>query len=59
VGPPGRGSPPDATLELVDLAGGELPLLDDTPGYGSYSRTLTNDWSTNIASLDGFVFVTA
>ena len=50
----------DAQFELVDIADWKLPLLDDPllPGYGSYSRTLTEQWSAKIASFDGFVFVT-
>ena len=61
VGSPDRRPTSDAQFELVDFADWKLPLLDDPllPGYGSYSRTLTEQWSAKIAAFDGFVFVTA
>lgn len=52
------------TLELVDIATFNLPLFDE-PGIpqaitdpSGYAHQHTRDWSTRIAPLDAFVFVT-
>ncbi|MCL7377062.1 NADPH-dependent FMN reductase [Streptomyces sp. 35G-GA-8] len=51
----------DAEYELVDLMDYKLPLLDElhTPKMGRYSQPHTYEWSSKIASFDGFVIVTA
>lgn len=51
----------DAEFELVDLKAFDLPLLDEPvpPSMGQYSKPHTKKWAAKIASLDGFVFVTA
>jgi NAD(P)H-dependent FMN reductase len=49
-----------AEFELVDVAGFELPLLDEPapPSSGHYSKPHTKRWAETIAALDAFVFVT-
>ncbi len=44
----------DAAYEIVDLADYRLPFLGDPAGEQQVA-----DWANKIASLDGFVFVTA
>ncbi|MFM9278675.1 NADPH-dependent FMN reductase [Paenibacillus jiagnxiensis] len=44
----------DATYEIVDLADYNLPFLGDPSGEQQVAA-----WAKKIASLDGFVFVTA
>lgn len=50
-----------AEFELIDLAGLNLPFLDEpTPAlYGSYQNEHSKRWSRVVAEADGFVFVTA
>jgi NAD(P)H-dependent FMN reductase len=50
----------DATVEVVDLADHELPLLDErAPAiFGAYEHPHTRRWAAVIGSFDGFVFVT-
>lgn len=50
----------DAQFSLVDIAGFNLPLLDEPvpPSMGKYSKQHTKDWAAAIGSYDGFVFVT-
>lgn len=51
----------DAEFELVDIADYNLPLYDEPvpPSMStSYAKEHTQKWSSKIASLDGFVFVT-
>lgn len=50
----------DVTYELVDLADFELPVLDEPiPGImGDYRHEHTRRWADEIASFDGFIFVT-
>lgn len=50
----------DAAFELVDLAGFQLPLLDEAmpPSMGQYANAHTKKWAQAIAAYDGFVFVT-
>lgn len=47
-------------VELVDLAGFDLPLLDEAahPRLGQYENEPTRRWSASVASADAFVFVT-
>lgn len=49
-----------ASLELVDIADYELPLLDERlPAlFGQYENAHTKRWAAKIGSFDGFVFVT-
>ncbi len=51
----------DAEFEVVDVADFDLPLLDEPvpASMGVYSQPHTRAWAEKIASLDGFVFVTA
>lgn len=51
----------DAEFEVVDIADFDLPLLDEPvpASMGMYSKPHTKAWAEKIASLDGFVFVTA
>lgn len=50
----------EVAYEVVDLAAMDLPLLDEPvpAALGSYRREHTRRWSEQIASFDGFVFVT-
>jgi NAD(P)H-dependent FMN reductase len=50
----------DAEFELVDIAGYNLPLLDEPmpPLFAQYTHEHTKSWSDKIASFDGYVFVT-
>jgi NAD(P)H-dependent FMN reductase len=54
------GERPDATLELIDIADYDLPLLDEAnpPSLGKYEKPHTKKWAAAIAGYDGFVFVT-
>ena len=49
-----------ATVEVVDLADHELPLLDEpAPAiFGAYEHPHTRQWAAVIDRFDGFVFVT-
>ena len=49
-----------ATIEVVDLADHELPLLDErAPAiFGAYEHPHTRRWAAVIERFDGFVFVT-
>ncbi len=49
-----------ATVEIVDLADYRLPLLDEPlpAAIGAYAKPHTRHWAEQIASYDGFVFVT-
>ncbi|CAM4064727.1 NADPH-dependent FMN reductase [Kibdelosporangium persicum] len=51
----------EASLELVDIADYELPMLDEpapaATGYG-YLNAHTKRWAATIDRFDGFVFVT-
>lgn len=48
-----------ATVELLDLADYELPLLDEAvPAmFGGYAHAHTKRWAAAISSYDAFVFV--
>jgi NAD(P)H-dependent FMN reductase len=50
----------DAHFELLDVASFNLPLLDEpAPAtLGPYEHEHTRQWSSAIASFDGYVFVT-
>ena len=50
----------DARYRLVDIQDFDLPLLDEPipPSQGRYSKEHTKRWSAEIASFDGYVFVT-
>jgi NAD(P)H-dependent FMN reductase len=51
----------DASFELVDIQGFNLPLLDEPippAAMQPYAKAHTNAWAGKIASLDAFVFVT-
>lgn len=50
----------DADYALLDIAQFELPLLDEPmpASFGQYSQPHTRKWSAEIASFDGYVFVT-
>lgn len=50
----------DAEFELVDIAGYNLPLLDEPmpPLFAQYSHEHTRAWSDKIGSFDAYVFVT-
>src|SRR5687767_7201833 len=50
----------DAEFELVDIKDFNLPLLDEPipPSQGKYAKEHTKKWAAEIASFDGFVFVT-
>ncbi len=50
----------DAEFVTIDLAEHPLPLLDEPvpASAGKYAHDHTRSWSTAIAGLDGFVFVT-
>ncbi len=49
-----------ATVDLVDLAEYELPLLDEPvpAAFGEYRHEHTRRWAAAVGSYDGFVFVT-
>lgn len=49
-----------ATVELVDLADFDLPLLDEPVAaiFGDYRNPHTVRWAATVDSFDGFVFVT-
>jgi NAD(P)H-dependent FMN reductase len=51
----------DAEFELIDLRDFNLPLLDEPtpPSMGKYTKEHTKRWAARVASLDGFIFVTA
>lgn len=48
-------------FELLDLQEWDLPFLaePESPSTGNYTLESSKKWSAKIASLDGFVFVTA
>lgn len=50
----------EATVEVVDVAGYGLPLLDEpVPAiFSDYRNAHTRRWAATIDSFDGFVFVT-
>lgn len=50
----------DASYEIVDLAEVDLPRYNETvpPIVGHYQQAHTRRWAAQIASYDGFVFVT-
>jgi NAD(P)H-dependent FMN reductase len=50
----------EATYELVDLQGVNLPLLDEPVAamFGQYEHEHTKQWSQIIDEADGFIFVT-
>jgi NAD(P)H-dependent FMN reductase len=50
----------DAEFELVDIAGYNLPLLDEPmpPVFGQYHHGHTKAWSKKIESFDAYVLVT-
>ena len=49
-----------AEFDLVDIAGYNLPLLDEPlpPKFAQYSHDHTKTWSDRIAPFDAFIFVT-
>ena len=51
---------PDLTLEVVDLAEQDLPLLDEPmpPAMGAYQHEHTRAWAKLVDSFDGYLFVT-
>jgi NAD(P)H-dependent FMN reductase len=51
---------PELSLELLDLAEFELPLLDEPtpPALGAYRHEHTRRWAEAVGVCDGFVFVT-
>lgn len=51
----------DVGYELIDLKEIDLPFLNEphSPMLGKYEHQKTKDWSKKVASLDGFIFVTA
>jgi NAD(P)H-dependent FMN reductase len=53
--------PEGSTVEIVDLADINLPLLDEPVSamWDQYSKDHTKAWAEIIAKADGFVFVTA
>jgi NAD(P)H-dependent FMN reductase len=50
----------DASFEIVDIAGFDLPLLDEAlpPSMSQYAQPHTKAWAEKIAGFDAFVFVT-
>jgi NAD(P)H-dependent FMN reductase len=50
----------DVSVELVDLADYDLPLLDEAlPAiFGEYQFEHTKRWASTVDAFDGFVFVT-
>src|SRR3979411_368220 len=46
-------------IELVDLAGGNLPFMNEPhhPRLGNYVHQHTRDWSAKVSEADAFVFV--
>jgi len=50
----------DAEFEIVNIEDYKLPLLDEPvpPTMRQYSKAHTKTWSTKIASLDAYIFVT-
>ena len=50
----------DARFELIDLREVGLPHLDEPipPAQGMYTNEHTKRWAAQVASFDGFVFVT-
>jgi len=51
----------DLEFEILDLRDYPLPLFDEprSPAYGASERPEVQRWAAKIASLDGFLFVTA
>lgn len=50
----------DVSFEVVDLAGYQLPLLDEPvpAAVGAYEHDHTRRWAKTVGALDGFVIVT-
>lgn len=50
----------DTRFEIVDIADYNLPLLDEPefPKLRQYQKAHTKEWSKEIASFDGYIFVT-
>lgn len=50
----------DAEFEVVDVAGFQLPLLDEPipASVGQHTLPHTRAWAAKVASFDGYVFVT-
>jgi len=50
----------DASVEVVDIAAFNLPLLDEVlpPSMGQYAQPHTKAWAAKIATFDAFIFVT-
>ena len=55
-----RDSWPGMSLDLIDIADFELPLLDESvpAALGTYARPHTRRWASAVDACDGFVFVT-
>ncbi|OZM71623.1 NADPH-dependent FMN reductase [Amycolatopsis antarctica] len=55
-----RVAPEGVDVELVDLAGFDLPVLDEpaSGAWGIYAHEHTRRWSEAIAAVDGYVLVT-
>ena len=53
-------APAGSTIELIDLADINLPLLDEpiSAMNNQYSKDHTKQWSDTVAKADGFVWVT-
>jgi NAD(P)H-dependent FMN reductase len=51
----------DLDFEIVDLRDYPLPLFDEprSPAYGPSGRPEVKRWQAKLASLDGFIFVSA
>jgi len=51
----------DMEFEILDLKEWDLPFLSEpeSASSGNYAQELSKKWSAKVASLDGFVFVTA
>jgi NAD(P)H-dependent FMN reductase len=50
----------DLSGELIDLRDYPLPLFDDvSPAYAPSSNEIARRWAARIASLDGYLFITA
>jgi NAD(P)H-dependent FMN reductase len=49
-----------ASLELLDLADFDLPVLDEPKAavFGDYAQVHTRRWAAAVEACDGFVFVT-
>lgn len=51
----------DAVFEIVDLRDYPLPLFEEevSPRFGTPRNEVAKRWAEKVASLDGFIFVTA